>query len=115
MWSKPMKLSLIKVKHAEFASQETNCFEAVVVIDGVPSIHVSNQGHGGGDNHYDIVPGAFKRLAETEAKFNGQYFFTDKRIPLLESIAAMQAERAKNPDKYKVEADFGCQNAICGV
>lgn len=63
-----MKLSLIKVKHAEFASQETNCFEAVVVIDGVPSIHVSNDGQGGCDSHHDIVPGSFKRLAEHAAR-----------------------------------------------
>ncbi len=58
-----MKVTLTKVKHAAFASQETNCFEAVVVIDGVPSIHVSNNGNGGCDLHRDIVPGSFKRLA----------------------------------------------------
>ena len=60
-------------------------------------------------------PKVLADLANIEAQFNGEFFFTDKRIPLLESIEAMKAERAKNPERYKVEADFGCQNSICGV
>lgn len=42
-----MKISLTKVKHAKWASEETECYEAVVCIDGVPCIHASNEGHGG--------------------------------------------------------------------
>lgn len=60
-------------------------------------------------------PGVLKELSELEKQFNGELFFTSKRIPLLESIEAMKQERVANPEKYKVEADFGCQNAICGV
>lgn len=81
-----MKLSLIKVKHAEFASQETNCFEAVVVIDGVPSLFVSNEGHGGCDNHRDIVPGAFKRLADYAAGLPEQDTMYGKMQPCPETI-----------------------------
>lgn len=50
-----------------------------------------------------------------EALFKGQYFFTDRRIPLRQAIAAMQADRAANPEKFKQEADFGCRNDLCGV
>ncbi len=54
-------------------------------------------------------------LAAFEKKFNGEFFFTEKRIPLLDAIELMKAERKENPEKYKIEADFGCQNAICGI
>jgi hypothetical protein len=60
-------------------------------------------------------PEVLTELSGLEALFNGEFFFTSKRIPLLEAIEAMRSERAANPEKYKVEADFGCQNAICGV
>jgi hypothetical protein len=33
----------------------------------------------------------------------------------MEAIEVMRKKRAANPEKYQVEADFGCQNAICGV
>ena len=42
-----MKLTLTKVKHAKFASEETECFEAIVCIDGVPCIYAENDGNGG--------------------------------------------------------------------
>jgi len=60
-------------------------------------------------------PAVLKDLAELEALFNGEFFFTDKRIPLLQAIEAMKKERTDNPKKYDRDADFGCQNAICGV
>jgi hypothetical protein len=56
-----------------------------------------------------------KELAAVEAMFNGELFFTSKRIPLLEAISEMQHDADANPERYKVEADFGCQNAICGI
>jgi len=33
----------------------------------------------------------------------------------LEAIDAMKKDRERDPERFKVEADFGCQNAICGV
>jgi len=60
-------------------------------------------------------PEVLSELVRLEAKFNGEFFFTDRRIPLLEAIEAMQKLRASDPEKYAAEADFGCQNAICGV
>lgn len=44
-----MKIELRNVKHAKFASEETECFEATVVLDGVVAGKVSNDGHGGSD------------------------------------------------------------------
>lgn len=54
-------------------------------------------------------------VAWIESLFKGQYFFTDRRIPLKEAIAAMQADRIVGADHGQVELDFGCGNAICGV
>lgn len=44
-----MELELKNIKHSEFASQETNCYQGVVYLDGKPFAIVSNQGHGGCD------------------------------------------------------------------
>ena len=45
-------LTLKNIKHAEFASQETHCFEATIYLHGKPAIKVENDGRGGADNHY---------------------------------------------------------------
>lgn len=47
-----MKIELKNIKHAGFASQETDCFNATVYIDGEKAGTVSNEGHGG-PNHYN--------------------------------------------------------------
>ena len=61
-----MKLGLVKVKHAAFASQETHCFEAVLTIDSVPAFHVSNDGHGGADFYRPLpkqLPEDFRKMS----------------------------------------------------
>jgi hypothetical protein len=45
-------VTLSKIKYAAFASEETNCFEATVLIDGKPAGTVSNEGRGGCDNFH---------------------------------------------------------------
>lgn len=52
---------------------------------------------------------------ELESSLGGKFFLTDRRIPLRQAIAAMQADRAKHPERFKAEQDFGCQNHTCGV
>ena len=47
-----MNITLKNVKFSEFASQETNCFEATVYIDGKRAGVASNEGHGGCNNYY---------------------------------------------------------------
>ena len=49
---------------------------------------------------------------DIEAMFKGEYFFTDRRIPLKDAIAAMQADRAHKTDRGQVDLDFGCGNAM---
>jgi hypothetical protein len=51
-----MKIELKNVKHSEFASHETSCFEASVYIDGVRAGIVENDGQGGCNRYhpYDI-------------------------------------------------------------
>lgn len=54
--------------------------------------------------------------ARIEALFRGEYFFTDRRIPLKDAIAAMQRDREAMKDRtIQQDLDFGCGNAICGV
>lgn len=42
-----MKIELRNVKHAAFASEETECFQATVYIDGKRAGTASNEGRGG--------------------------------------------------------------------
>ena len=44
-----MKVELKNLKHAEFASHETNCFEATVWLNGKRAFFASNDGRGGAD------------------------------------------------------------------
>ncbi len=47
-----MKLELKNIKHSEFASHETFCYEANLYVNGKPFAHVSNDGQGGADYLY---------------------------------------------------------------
>tara|TARA_R110002012_G_scaffold199952_2_gene368895 strand:- start:95 stop:598 length:504 start_codon:yes stop_codon:yes gene_type:complete len=44
-----MKVELKNLKHSEFASRETNCFEATVWINGKRAFYARNDGNGGAD------------------------------------------------------------------
>jgi hypothetical protein len=48
-------LELKKVKFIESMSEETNCYQAVVYVNGKPAIEVSNDGHGGGDMQHPLA------------------------------------------------------------
>jgi len=45
-----MKIELKNIKHSEFASRETNCYEATIYINGKREGVVSNDGQGGCDS-----------------------------------------------------------------
>ena len=47
-----MKLELKNIKHSEFASEETFCYEATLYVEGKPFAQVSNDGKGGADYLY---------------------------------------------------------------
>lgn len=61
-----MKISLTKVQHSKFASEETQCFEAIVCLDGVPSMIARNDGHGGSTYFRDLA-GREGSLARVDA------------------------------------------------
>lgn len=54
--------ALKNIKIAEFASEETWCFEATLYVDGKKIGRVSNDGHGG-PNYYDFEKDEFERVA----------------------------------------------------
>ena len=74
-----MKIELKNVKHSDFASRETNCFEASVYIDGKRAGNVSNDGRGG-PNDYDSreMVEVLMEYAKTQPtrtwKLNGEEF-----------------------------------------
>jgi hypothetical protein len=49
-------VTLKNIKHAEFASQETHCYEATLYVDGARWGVVSNEGHGGADMFHGERP-----------------------------------------------------------
>lgn len=65
-------------------------------------------------------PAVIAEIAEYEAKMGGEFFFTDKRIPLHDALALMRQEAAdkraaQSADMFD-DPDFGCdEGAVCGV
>lgn len=66
------------------------------------------------------------KLAEYEAEFKGEFFFTEYRLPLLEAIEMMRRGEPRRPTRPKGgkelplfqvgDRDFGCQSGgICGI
>ena len=65
------KIELKNIKFAEFASQETACYQGTLYVDGKRFANVSNEGHGGCDSQEPIKPYTYKdirKLEETIAK-----------------------------------------------
>lgn len=67
------RIELKNIKHAEFASQETYCYEATLYVDGKRFAKVSNQGHGGCDMQFPIKPITYKDLAKLEKTIAKEY------------------------------------------
>lgn len=49
-------LTVKNLKVAEFASEETLCFEATIYVDGKPFCRASNEGRGGPNNYWTLEP-----------------------------------------------------------
>ncbi len=73
-----MIITLKNIKHSEFASQETNCFEATVYVDGKRSFITSNQGTGGCDDYRPFTMEGYKAMREQIEAINAEL----KLIPL---------------------------------
>lgn len=64
-------------------------------------------------------PAVIDDVADMEARMEGQFFFTDKRIPIKEALPLMQAEweakQGSDPSLFD-DPDFGCdEGGVCGV
>jgi hypothetical protein len=57
-----MKITFSKVHYSARFSEETACFDAVVSLDGVPSLEASNHGQGGPTDLHEIVKGSYDKL-----------------------------------------------------
>ena len=62
-----MKLELKNIKHTEWASEETNCYQASVYLDGKPLAIVDNEGRGGCDRQNE-------HPSFNKAKFRKEFF-----------------------------------------
>ena len=60
------------------------------------------------------APAKLIEIASIEESMKGEYFFTPERIPLMQAIEKMKARKEARKEK-KIEADFGCGNAYCGI
>ncbi|MDC3312703.1 hypothetical protein OAV22_02075 [Flavobacteriaceae bacterium] len=76
------KIEIKNVKHNEYLSEETHCFDASLYFDGKRCATVSNRGHGGcndyriiDQNAYDALNAHVKTLPQTE--FGGKMFDED--------------------------------------
>lgn len=64
-----MKIAIKNLKHAEFASYETNCYQATVWVDGKRAFTASNEGHGGAD-YYEPLHAKGKDPSQARSEFN---------------------------------------------
>lgn len=97
------RVELRKIKHATFASEETECFEAQVYINGVHYGSASNDGKGGcnmyhgveqyrGDDLYDRLNAIAKTMPPVE--FHGTKLNVDPDI-LVGDILAAELEKRR--------------------
>lgn len=62
-----MKITIDRVKIATFASEETLCFEARLLVDGVPIATAKNDGHGGATYFHSLTPAHRVQLDAVES------------------------------------------------
>ena len=95
-----MKLQLKAIKHTEWASEETHCYQASLYIDGKPVAIVSNDGHGGCDRDY------------AHPKFKGDYRATMKAVH--EYFKSLPNTDACNlfPDGMAQQLEYWCGDQV---
>lgn len=60
-------------------------------------------------------PETIEKVARIEDRYNGEFFFTDRRRPLREVIREFKKELAAQGGLFDDIADFGCADGVCGV
>ena len=95
-----MKLELKNIKHTEWASEETHCYQAALYVDGKPVAIVSNDGHGGCDRDYD------------HPKFKGDYRVTMKAVHDYFKTLPKTDACDIFPDGMAQELEFWCADQV---
>ena len=95
-----MKLELKNIKHTEWASEETHCYQASLYVDGKPVAIVSNDGHGGCDRDYD------------HPKFKGDYRATMKAVDAYFKSLPKTDACDIFPEGMEQELEFWCADQV---
>jgi len=95
-----MKLELKNIKHTEWASEETHCYQAALYVDGKPVAIVSNDGHGGCDRDYD------------HPKFKGDYRATMKAVHDYFKTLPNTDACDLFPDGMEQQLEFWCADQV---
>tara|TARA_R110002167_G_scaffold255320_1_gene461741 strand:+ start:136 stop:648 length:513 start_codon:yes stop_codon:yes gene_type:complete len=95
-----MKLELKNIKHTQWASEETHCYQAALYVDGKPVAIVSNDGHGGCDRDYD------------HPKFKGDYRATMKAVHAYFKTLPNTDACDLFPDGMAQELEFWCSDQV---
>ena len=94
-----MKLELKNIKHTQWASEETHCYQAALYVDGKPVAIVSNDGHGGCDRDYD------------HPKFKGDYRVTMKAVhDYFKSLPKEPSEWSE--DGFAQQLEYWCADQV---
>jgi hypothetical protein len=94
-------IELKNLKHSDFASQETYCFEASVYIDGKKAGTVSNQGCGGCHSYhpntlYLLLKAEADKLPPEQWDFNGEALTITPDADTIISELVTEAIQAKD-------------------
>jgi hypothetical protein len=68
-----MMIELKNIKHSEFASEETHCYEATLYVDGVRWGVVGNQGTGGPDHFHGVAGRNYGDLPALDERIAAAY------------------------------------------
>lgn len=95
------KIELKNLKHSDFASQETYCFEASVYVDGKKAGTVSNQGCGGCHSYhpntlYSLLKAEADKLPPHEWRLNEEVLTIQPDADTLISELVTEALQAKD-------------------
>ena len=114
-----MKIELKNVKHSEFASHETHCFEAAIYIDGKRAGTVENDGRGGCNfYHPHEVGAAIQAYAKTlpKVRYHEHEFDQDADTIigdlLVHHLTAKDLKRALNKRILFVSSDGQLKETI---
>ena len=95
-----MKLELKNIKHSEWASEETHCYQASLYVDGKPFAIVSNDGQGGSDRDYP------------HPKFKGDYRAQMREVSRYFSGLRRTAVTEWSPEGMEQCLEFWCADQV---